>query len=90
MFTQRGEYVAWVFWAISENEVCVSSAIVKYREFIGILTKAKIMGLSTPGGQTNRSLTSSSTLDHELMEFSTRHWCFAIVSTLVAVSSLSK
>ena len=32
-----------------ENEVRVSSAIVKYRDFIGILIKAKIMGLLTPG-----------------------------------------
>ena len=48
------------------------------------------MGISSPGGQTNRSLTSSLTLDHQLMEFSTRHWRFAIASTLVAVASLIK
>ena len=48
------------------------------------------MGMCSPGGQTNGSLTSSSTLDHELMEFSTRHWYFAITSTLVAVASLIK
>ena len=49
-----------------------------------------IMGICSPGGQTNEHLTSSSTLDHQLMEFSTRHWCFAIMSTLVAVASLIK
>ena len=48
------------------------------------------MGISSPGSQTNGSLASSSTLDHQLMEFSTRHWCFAIASTLVAVASLIK
>ena len=32
-----------------ENEVHISSAIVKYRDFTGSLIKAKIMGLSTPG-----------------------------------------
>ena len=48
------------------------------------------MGISSPGGQTNGSLTSSPTLDHQLMEFSTRHWHFTIMSTLVAVTSLIK
>ena len=32
-----------------ENELHVSSAIVKYRDFTDSLIKAKIMGLSTPG-----------------------------------------
>ena len=40
-------YVARMFYI--ENEVRVGSAIVKYRDFIGILIKAKIMGLLTPG-----------------------------------------
>ena len=48
------------------------------------------MGISSPGGQTNGSLTSSLTIDHQLMEFSPRHWRFAITSTLVAVASLIK
>ena len=48
------------------------------------------MGISGPGSQTNRSLASSLTLNHQLMEFSTRHWHFAITSTLVAVTSLIK
>ena len=48
------------------------------------------MGICSPDGQTNGSLTSSLTLDHHLMEFSTRHWRFAIVSTLVAIASLIK
>ena len=48
------------------------------------------MGISSPGGQSNGSLTSSPTLDHQLMEFSTRHWHFIIVPTLVAVTSLIK
>ena len=68
----------------------MGSAIVKYRDFTNSLIKAKIMGISSPGSQTNGSLTSSSTLDHQLMEFSTRHWRSAIASTLVAVASLSK
>ena len=41
-----------------------------------------------PGSHTKGSLTL--TLDHQLIEFSTRHWCFAITSTLVAVASLIK
>ena len=32
-----------------ENEVRVSSAIVKYRDFYDSLIKAKIMGISSPG-----------------------------------------
>ena len=32
-----------------ENEVRISSAIVKYRDFTDSLIKAKIMGLLTPG-----------------------------------------
>ena len=48
------------------------------------------MGICSPDSQTNGSLTSSLTLDHQLMEFSTRHWRFAIVSTLVAIASLIK
>ena len=41
------------------------------------------MGICSAGGQTNGSLTLSLTLDHQLMEFSTRHWPFVIASTLV-------
>ena len=48
------------------------------------------MGICSPGSQTNGSLTSSSTLDHQLMEFSTRHWRLAVMSTLVAVANLIK
>ena len=46
MFTQRGEYVAQMFYI--ENEIRVSSAIVKYRDFTDSLIKAKIMGISSP------------------------------------------
>ena len=42
-----GCYVARMFWAIILDSI--SSAIVKYRDFIGSFIKAKIMGLSTPG-----------------------------------------
>ena len=31
-----------------ENEVCVSSAIVEYRDFTESLIQAKIMGISSP------------------------------------------
>ena len=48
------------------------------------------MRICSPGSQTNGSLTSLLTLDHQLMEFSNRHWHFAIVSTLVTVVSLIK
>ena len=48
------------------------------------------MGLSTPGGQTNGSLTSASTLDHQQWNFPLGIWRFAIMSTLVAMVSLSK
>ena len=42
-----GVHVARMFYI--ENEVRISSAIVKYRDFIDILIKAKIMGLLTLG-----------------------------------------
>ena len=49
MFTQRGVVCSPDVLGNIENEVSISSAIVKYRDFISILIKAKIMGLSTPG-----------------------------------------
>ena len=48
------------------------------------------MQLSSPGGQTNGSLTSSSTLDHQQWNFPLGIWWFVIASTLVVVTSLIK
>ena len=42
MFTQRGEYVARMFYI--KNEVRVSSAIVKYRDFIVQGSNSKLWG----------------------------------------------
>ena len=49
MFTQRGGVCSLDVLGNIENEVRISSTIVKYRDFISILIKAKIMGLLSPG-----------------------------------------
>ena len=49
------------------------------------------MGISSPGEQLKwLSIASASTLDHQQWNFPLDIWHFAIVSTLVAVASLSK